>query len=555
MSTDIRRALAMLAVNYNVLSPYDALTLLAEEKKGRSLTQLMIQSITESDMLKSIAKEMGYKFYDMHSRDQEYILDESIVRKCDFKMLTDHSALPLLDKSCKVILAMANPLDMDILMYLKSRFPDTGGIALVPKSQVQSRLLYITDEFESRNPSGNVVPEFIEYLLQRAVGEGASDIHMRFMYDSTLMLRLRVDGVLRQIPFPPSLKGRESEVAAAMMAKTTTMDSSNTREPQDGTFSFPVAGRSVDARVGMLPQIAGPNITVRILDPLTLRRRLEDMGFDIDLVTSLRRAVASSAGCVLVVGPTGSGKTTTLYALLREVDAVSRNVLTVEDPVEYRLPYVGQTQIRNDIGDRSLTFARALRSILRQDPDVVLVGEIRDTDTAKVAMEAAITGHLVLSTIHASSAPSAYTRLTEMGVPAYLVAEALSIVVSQRLVRQVHECCTMGPPTPDEQAILARLGIEGVTQVAHPVGCIGCAGNGYRGRIAVAEILASSPEIKGAIQSGTARDKILELAKKGGWRPMLSDAVRHLNAGRTTVSEVSRAASVDDDWSEEDNDG
>ena len=283
MSTDIRRALAMLAVNYNVLSPYDALTLLAEEKKGRSLTQLMIQSITESDMLKSIAKEMGYKFYDMHSRDQEYILDESIVRKCDIKMLTDHSALPLLDKSGKVILAMANPLDMDILMYLKSRFPDTGGIALVPKSQVQSRLLYITDEFESRNPSGNVVPEFIEYLLQRAVGEGASDIHMRFMYDSTLMLRLRVDGVLRQIPFPPSLKGRESEVAAAMMAKTTTMDSSNTREPQDGTFSFPVAGRSVDARVGMLPQIAGPNITVRILDPLTLRRRLEDMGFDIDV--------------------------------------------------------------------------------------------------------------------------------------------------------------------------------------------------------------------------------------------------------------------------------
>jgi type II secretory ATPase GspE/PulE/Tfp pilus assembly ATPase PilB-like protein len=450
---------------------------------------------------------------------------------------------------------MANPLDMDILMYLKSRFPDMGGVALVPKSQVQSRLLYITDEFESRNPSGNVVPEFIEYLLQRAVGEGASDIHMRFMYDGTLMVRLRVDGVLRQIPFPPSLKGRESEVAAAMMAKTTTMDSSNTREPQDGTFSFPVAGRSVDARVGMLPQIAGPNITVRILDPLTLRRRLEEMGFDIDLVTSLRRAVASSAGCVLVVGPTGSGKTTTLYALLREVDAVSRNVLTVEDPVEYRLPYVGQTQIRSDIGDRSLTFARALRSILRQDPDVVLVGEIRDTDTAKVAMEAAITGHLVLSTVHASSAPSAYTRLTEMGVPAYLVAEALSIVVSQRLVRQVHECCTVGPPTPDEQAILSRLGIEGVTQVAHPVGCIGCAGNGFRGRIAVAEILAASPEIKGAIQSGLSREKILEIAKKTGWRPMLSDAVRHLKAGRTTVSEINRAASVDDDSTEEDNNG
>lgn len=537
----------MLAVNYGVVSPYDAIAMLAEEKKGRPLTQLMVQGIQETDMLKAIAKEMGYKFYDMHSRDQEYILDENIVRKCDIKTLTDHSALPLLDKSGRVILAMANPLNMDILQYLKSKFPDMAGVALVPKSQVQSRLLYITDDFESRNPAGNVVPEYIDYLLQRAVGEGASDIHMRFMYDGTLMVRLRVDGVLRQIPFPPSLKGRESEVAASMMAKTTTMDSSNTREPQDGTFSFPVAGRTVDARVGMLPQIAGPNITVRILDPLTLRRRLEEMGFDVELVSALRRAVASSAGCVLVVGPTGSGKTTTLYALLREVDAVARNVLTVEDPVEYRLPYVGQTQIRSDIGDRSLTFARALRSILRQDPDVVLVGEIRDTDTAKVAMEAAITGHLVLSTVHASSAPSAYTRLTEMGVPSYLVAEALSIVVSQRLVRQVHECCTFGPPTPEERAILSRLGIEGITKVAHPAGCHGCAGNGFRGRIAVAEILAASPEIKGAITGGEPRDKILEIAKKSGWRPMLSDAVRHLKAGRTTVSEINRAASVDDD--------
>jgi type II secretory ATPase GspE/PulE/Tfp pilus assembly ATPase PilB-like protein len=545
----------MLAVNYNVVSPSEAISMLAEERRGRSLTQLMIQAIQESDMLKSIAKEMGYRFYDMHSRDQECILDENIVRRCDIKMLTEHSALPLLDKSGKIVLAMANPMDMDILQYLKSKFPDMAGVALVPKSQVQSRLLYITDEFESQNPSGNVVPEFIDYLLQRAVGEGASDIHMRFMYDGTLMVRLRVDGVLRQIPFPPALKGRESEVSAAMMAKTNTMDSSNTREPQDGTFSFPVAGRSVDARVGMLPQIAGPNITVRILDPLTLRRRLEDMGFDVELVTSLRRAVASSAGCVLVVGPTGSGKTTTLYALLREVDAVSRNVLTVEDPVEYRLPYVGQTQIRSDIGDRSLTFSRALRSILRQDPDVVLVGEIRDTDTAKVAMEAAITGHLVLSTVHASSAPSAYTRLTEMGVPSYLVAEALSIVVSQRLVRQVHECCTIGPPTPEEQAILARLGIEGVSQVAHPVGCIGCAGNGFRGRIAVAEILSASPEIKAAITAGVSRDKIIEIARKNGWKPMISDAARHLRAGHTTISEINRAASVEDDSADGELDG
>lgn len=550
MNPDIQRAMAILAIEHKAVSTSNALKMMAESKAtGRSLVQLMTSQIPESDLLKAIAKELGYRYYDMHSREQDFILDEAVIRKCDVRMLTEHSALPLLDKSGKIVAAMANPLDMDIGQYLKSKFPEMSGIALVSKTQVQSRLLYLSNDFEAQGTTGNAVVEYADYLLQRAVGEGASDVHLRFMQDGSLMVRLRVDGVLRQLAFPTALKGREVEVVSSLMSRTGTMDSSNTREPQDGTFSFIAGGRSVDARVGMLPQISGPNMTVRILDPITLRRRLEEMGFDAGMVQAMRSAMSLSAGCVLVVGPTGSGKTTTLYALLREVDAVARNVLTVEDPVEYRLPYVGQTQIRNDIGERSLTFAKALRSILRQDPDVILVGEIRDTDTAKVAMEAAITGHLVLSTVHASSAPAAYTRLTEMGLPPFLVAEALTVVVSQRLVRQVHECAHMGPPTPEEQAILTRLGAHDITQVAHSIGCTGCAGNGYRGRLAVAELLVASPELKSAMAQGLSREKVIEVSKRTGWLPILSDAMRQLRLGKTTVAEINRVSSVDDDES------
>jgi type II secretory ATPase GspE/PulE/Tfp pilus assembly ATPase PilB-like protein len=279
---------------------------------------------------------------------------------------------------------------------------------------------------------------------------------------------------------------------------------------------------------------------------LAIRTRLDDMGFSTAHLGVLREVMQRSQGTVLAVGPTGSGKSTTLYALLREVNAGEKNVLTVENPVEYRLPMIGQTEVRPGLGTRSMTFPRALRTILRLDPDVILVGEIRDDETAEVAMQAAITGHLVLSTLHANSALAAFPRLVNMGLPAYLVAEAISVVISQRLLRRVHECARVEEPTPEEVASLTSLGLPVPESVAHPVGCGGCSGSGYRGRVAAVEVLEPSPELRSLIVAQAPIGQLIEVADRQGFVPIISDGLRHVTAGRSTVSEMTRVLSIEE---------
>ena len=221
-------------------------------------------------------------------------------------------------------------------------------------------------------------------------------------------------------------------------------------------------------------------------------------------------------------------------------------MLTVENPVEYRLPMIGQTEIRPGLGDRSITFPRALRTILRLDPDVILVGEVRDDETAEVAMQAAITGHLVLSTVHANSALAAFPRLMNMGLPAYLVAESLSVLISQRLLRRVHECARIDAPTPEEVAVLASMGLQAPAQVAHPVGCGTCNGSGYRGRIAAVEVLEPTPRLRELVVEAAALGALIEQATKDGFVPIIEDGLRHVAAGRTTVSEMIRVLSFEE---------
>jgi type IV pilus assembly protein PilB len=564
--TDIERAVALLAVEHKILSQADAAALIRQARSGahRSLVDLFLELVPEVTVLRAIAKELNITFFDPNSVNAEFEYDEEIFSKADPLLLRRYSVLPLSDGRGKVVIAAANPVDLEMIDYLRSRY---GSIALVlsPKAQIQNRLAYygstasqsidaayvppvaptptaptIREAATSRSP----VQAWLDDQLERAVAEGASDIHFLFQSDKTLLMRFRIDGVLRTQRVPSQY--RPIEVIGSIMSRCPGMDPSNQIEPQDGNFSFEAAGRSVDSRVAMLPQIHGPTIVIRLLDSLAIRTRLDDMGFSPSHLHVLRGVMQRSQGTVLAVGPTGSGKSTTLYALLREVNAGEKNVLTVENPVEYRLPMIGQTEVRPGLGVRSMTFPRALRTILRLDPDVILVGEIRDEETAEVAMQAAITGHLVLSTVHANSALAAFPRLINMGLPSYLVAEALSVVISQRLLRRVHECSRLEAPTLEEAAALSNMGLAVPDLVPHPVGCSGCSGSGFRGRVAAVEVLEPSPALRSLVVAQAGIGELIEQTESEGFVSILEDGLRHVIGGRTSVSEITRVLSLEE---------
>lgn len=564
--TDIERAVAVLALRHESVDAATAAHLIRQARSDdqKTLAALLSATVREEVILRGVAKALGIRFYDMYATTSEFAFDEQVFEQADGNFLRRFSALPLVDKQGRVVIAVCNPGDVEMIDYLRSRYRNFS-LVLSPRSQVQNKLAYYASAdlalpslqnlpAAPSTPSGPTIAaaavqkspmqEWLDAVLNRAVSEGASDVHFLFNADKTLLLRFRVDGVLRPQRVPPQI--RPIEAAGAILSRCETMDSANFREPQDGTFSFEAAGRPVDARVAMLPQSYGPTIVIRLLDSLNIRSRLDDMGFSPAHLQLMRTAIKSSQGTVLAVGPTGSGKSTTLYALLREINAAEKNVLTVENPVEYRLPMIGQTEIREGLGDRSLTFARALRSILRLDPDVILVGEIRDEETAEVAMQAAITGHLVLSSLHASSALGSYPRLSNMGLPPYLASEALSLIVSQRLLRRLHECAQPGAPAKEDVFALERLGLAVPDRVRHPVGCGGCNNSGYRGRIAAVELLVPSQEFRALATMGATSAALREQAEKDGFASIQLDGLRHVREGRTSVTEMARVLSLED---------
>lgn len=566
MSRDLEMAVAALALNPKqdrLLTPVAARDLieLARKSSAKTLVELLRESSNEDDLLRAIAAGLGLRYYNLYSTSQEYRLEPKLLELTEIEYLRRLSALPLVDRNGRVVVAIASP-DAPTRDYLVKCFPGDLTLVLASKSQIQNKLAYFTSDLATATlesapaspsrivgsaPSKSAAPQtpvraWLDAVLTRAVAAGVSDLHFSFDADHNLKLRFRIDGILRGQPVP--LPGdRGNEVIGALLSKTSTMDVANRLEPQDGTFSFQAANRQVDARVTLLPQLHGPSIVIRLLDSLNVRTRLDDMGFAPETLQMLRHATAQTAGTLVVSGPTGSGKSTTLYGLLRELDAVSKGIYTVEDPVEYRLPNIQQTPIRADIGEKSLTFPRALRTILRMDPDIILVGEIRDAETAKVAMDAALTGHLVLTTLHAPSALGVYTRLREMGVPSYMVAEALTLTTAQRLARKVHDCRVLSPPSLYEAQWLEDRGLEVPDRLMHPTGCMACS-DGYQGRQALVEVLAPSRQLKGLIGAGAPHEELVEAAFAGGYRTLLQDGYRQLLEGRTTVSELARILAI-----------
>lgn len=559
---DLELATAVLALEYKVLSAAAAVSIVDKSRKSsyRSIADMLLDSVEETDLLKSIATEIGIRYYDPYSASAEFEIVPTVLAAADPAVLKKYSALPLKNKSGKIVVAVSNPNDLEMLDYLRSKYGEFY-LVLAPRTSIQNKLAASTNVdlqlVASMQPVQKATPiakqiatpssptqDWLDNILQRAVAEGASDIHFMFQADESLLTRFRIDGILRSQTVPPQL--RPVEIVGSLVSRCPTMDAANYREPQDGTFSFPASSRSIDARVALLPQSYGPTVVVRLLDSASIRARLDDMGFSPRHLRDMRNLTERSQGTILVVGPTGSGKSTTLYALLKEINAAEKNILTVENPVEYRLPMIGQTEIRAGLGERSLTFPRALRTILRLDPDVILVGEIRDTETAEVAMQASVTGHLVFATLHTGSAVGTYKRLLNMGVPPYLVSESISLIISQRLLRRVHDCARRSPPTPEEIAVLQSIGVPAPEAVAHATGCGGCQGSGYRGRIAAVETLLPSADFKLMVANQMSALDLTKQARREGTIPIIEDGMRHVANFKTTISEVVKVLAFDE---------
>jgi general secretion pathway protein E len=373
----------------------------------------------------------------------------------------------------------------------------------------------------------------INALLTQAMKESASDIHVE-IFESRSVVRLRIDGGLHDVLEPPRALHAAIVSRIKIMAQ---LDIAEKRLPQDGRISLRIGGRPVDVRVSTLPSAHGERVVLRLLDKQSGRLNLGKLGMNTDTLQKLDRLVHQPHGIVLVTGPTGSGKTTTLYAALSQLDTRDLNIMTVEDPIEYDLDGVAQTQVNPRI---DMSFSRALRAILRQDPDIVMIGEIRDLETAQIAVQASLTGHLVLATLHTNDAPSAVTRLIDMGVEPFLLASSLLGVLAQRLVRKLCPKCSnlYTPDTRDKTAIGLPVNFSGQFRSAN--GCVECNHRGYNGRTGVHEILVVDAALRKMIHDGQSEQALRTRAMENGMIGLREDAARHVMAGTTTLEEALR---------------
>jgi type IV pilus assembly protein PilB len=431
---------------------------------------------------------------------------------------------------CRV--AVAAEEDIEALIVRLNTLQSAVSEAVVEgEAEGEDELAEVAD-FEVSAEDAPVI-KLVYSVLGQAVGEGASDIHFE-PAEGEMRVRFRIDGVLREAAHVPS------RMVSAVISRVKIMSDLNIAEkrvPQDGRVSVTVESKKVDLRVTTLPTQRGEGATIRILDKENAQRTLDELGMDGDARGRFQDAFGQAYGAVLVTGPTGSGKSTTLYAALREMNTVDKKIITIEDPVEYQLDGVSQINVNRKAG---LDFATGLRSILRADPDVVMVGEIRDGETARIAIEAALTGHMMLSTLHTNDAPGAITRLAKMGIESFLTASSVDCVVAQRLARQLCSHCKRRTVVPPEALGEMGMRVGGDLEAYEPVGCARCSQSGYRGRVGIYSVMKMSERIKDMTVSQAAEADIGTAAREEGMLTLREDGLRKVRAGQTSLEEILR---------------
>jgi type IV pilus assembly protein PilB len=529
----------------------------AAAERSRTVLEVLVDdgTVDRNDVVRTAAASAGLEFVDL----TDYSVDMNAASLLPAEFVRRSSVLPLRVENGELVVAVtirqAGNIELkDDIGRMASR---RVRFAIANRTDIETKLnqvyraegelldlthdLTAEDEAEDLSNFTEVSDEapvvrFVNLLINQAISDRASDIHIE-PTERDLRVRYRIDGVLKDAHHSP--KNIQNGVVSRLKIMAD-MNIAERRVPQDGRMSVNHQGRRIDLRVATLPTVWGEKVVARILDNTNTQLDLQDLGFSDDNYRRFEESYSKPYGMILATGPTGSGKSTTLYATLNQLNRPDVNVITVEDPVEYRLPGINQVQTNTKAG---LTFASALRSILRSDPDIVLIGEIRDHETAQIAVEAALTGHLVLSTLHTNDAPSAVTRLVEMGIEPFLVGSALDVVLAQRLCRSLCERCK-AEYTP-EPADLTRVGYpwaEGdpVPTLYRPVGCSTCSQTGYRGRLALHEVMSVTEEISRLTVARASTDDITRAAQAQGMAELKHDGWLKVAQGRTSIEEILR---------------
>ena len=522
---------------------------------GQRLDKLLIQLgvVNERALAAAYAKCMNLRVIgpDRYPQDEPLFADRLTSR-----FLRDARALPIAVEEGRLVVATADPLDdftpsaitaatglpvtlevavpIDLEAAIDRLYPDQNAAQGKPEEDVAS-----DDDAERLRDLASEAPviRLVNQIIGRAVETLASDIHIE-PFETRLRVRYRYDGVLQEADAPPPQLAAAITSRIKIMAK---LDIAERRMPQDGRIKMAVRGTEIDFRVSTIPSLHGETVVLRVLDRSAVAFDYAKLGLAPALIAKLTQALELPNGILLVTGPTGSGKTTTLYTGLLALNSIARKVVTVEDPIEYQLEGINQIQVKPQIG---LNFASLLRSILRQDPDVIMVGEIRDIETAQIAVQAALTGHLVLSTVHTNSAAASITRLRDMGLEDYLMTAVLRGILAQRLIRNLCLACRREEIPPD--ALIERFGLDRRTQrrpitLWHPVGCPACRNTGYRGRQAIAEFLVPNADIERLIFAHADQSEIERAAVAAGMVTMFDTGINAALAGTTTVEEVVRS--------------
>jgi type IV pilus assembly protein PilB len=558
-----RKPLGQLLLDRGLVKPEQLERALDEQRRsnhqkllGEVLVELRI--CTEDQITEALAQAYGVPY----ARISPRIADPKVIATLPKEFLEKHQVLPLFLVDGLLTVAVPEPANVFLVEEIERLSGYQVQVVAATVRDIRATLqaylpnesvFVIDDIIEDVNPEeftvidqpvqdiGNIeqmagdspVIKLVNYCIYTAVKEGASDIHVE-PGDNWLRIRYRIDGRLSEKLRPPYQMHAAITSRVKIMAG---MDISERRLPQDGGIHVLMDKRPVDLRVSTMPGKNGEKVVIRIIDNDRASVNLEKLGFGYDTLKQWRKLIALPNGILLVTGPTGSGKSTTLYASLQELNNDDVNICTVEDPVEYNVAGINQFQVHDKAG---FTFANALRALLRQDPDVIMVGEIRDQETAKIAVQASLTGHLVFSTLHTNDAPAAITRLFNIGVEPYLVSASVAGVMAQRLVRKLCQACKEAyDPSINERRQLEKA-TDNVTKLYRPKGCPRCRNHGYTGRIGIYELFVPTDEMQDKISSGAPLNEIRDLARASGMKPLRVDGMEKVKAGITTLDEVYR---------------